>query len=100
PRDERPRVRASKRLLAVERVQQVGDRIRIERDALALALVPEDPAESLRRRVADADLVCHAAQERFIHGPGGREAGREAQLAKEGKLDLAARRREVEVVDL
>src|ERR1700681_2958063 len=49
PRDQRPRVRAAQRLLSVQVVEQVADRLLVERHALPVALVPEDAAERLRR---------------------------------------------------
>src|SRR4029077_10128618 len=70
-RDERTRVRSTQRLLAVEIVEEVADRLLVEVDALPVAFVPEDAAECLRRRVADADLVCHAAKEGLVYELGG-----------------------------
>src|SRR6202171_1838674 len=68
---ERPRGGAAQRLLAVEIVEEVSERLLVECDALAVALVSKDAAEGLRRRVADADLVRHAAQEGFVDELGG-----------------------------
>src|SRR5260370_13625581 len=44
PGDERARVRAAQGLLAVEVVQEVNDRLLIERHGLAVALGPHDAA--------------------------------------------------------
>src|SRR5256886_4573391 len=98
-RDERARVRATQRLLPVQVVEQVADRFLVPGHALPVALEAEDAAERLRRRVADADLVRHAAQEGFVDQLRRGKVGREHDLAEERQLDLAAGRREVEVVD-
>src|SRR5207247_9564182 len=83
-RDQRAWVRTTQRLLAVEVVQQITDRLVVPGHALAVALVAQDAAERLGRRVADADLVGHAAEERFVDELGGRGVGGEHDLADEG----------------
>src|SRR5260370_436842 len=70
-RDEGARVRSPERFLSVQVVEQVADRLLVERHSLAVALVAQDAAERLGRRVAYADLVGHAAQESFVDELGG-----------------------------
>src|SRR5260370_17958110 len=94
--DERARVRSAQRLLAVEVVEEITDCLLVERHALAVALVAQDAAEGFRRRIANADLVRHAAEEAFSNRLGGRKVGGKDDLAKERQLDLAARGGEAE----
>src|SRR4029077_6376148 len=98
--DQRPRVRAAQRLLAVKVVEQITNGLLIERHALPVALVAQDAAKGLRGWVADSDLVGHAAQEGFVDELRWRQVRGEDNLAKEWQLDLAAGSRQVEVVDL
>ena len=74
-------MRAAQRLLAIEVVEQISNCLLIERNTLAVALVAEDATECFGRRIADADLVRHAAEEGFVDELGGGQVGRKDHLA-------------------